>query len=70
MKDYGVLTARRNGLTTVEEVEFINSITEEDPEGRWGNRLTKEKLGLKGIHIPRSVNLLSLVIFGPRLNLV
>jgi hypothetical protein len=53
MKELGVVTPRRNGLTTEQQALSIDMITADDPLGRWGARLVQEKLGSKSIHIPR-----------------
>ncbi|KAJ3495134.1 hypothetical protein NLJ89_g10675 [Agrocybe chaxingu] len=53
MKKCGIRTARRNGLTGIEQAFEVLKITEDDPLGRWGGRTIKSKLALKGVHIPR-----------------
>ncbi|KAJ3506413.1 hypothetical protein NLJ89_g6882 [Agrocybe chaxingu] len=52
-KKCGIKTTRRNGLTTIDVGVAILKQQEDDPLGRWGNRLIKEKLARQGIHIPR-----------------
>ncbi|KAF8985790.1 hypothetical protein BDQ17DRAFT_1436501 [Cyathus striatus] len=53
MKELGILTARRNGLTADQKKHAVHLVTQDDPAGRWGGRLVKEKLAHKSIHIPR-----------------
>ena len=53
MKELGVLTKRRNGLTADQQAIAINVVAQEDPLGRWGGRLIQEKLGQRSIHIAR-----------------
>ncbi|KAJ6460661.1 hypothetical protein C8R47DRAFT_1160637 [Mycena vitilis] len=48
-----IRTTRHSGLTDVEKGAAILAVTEEDPLGRWGGRKIKEKLSVKGIHLPR-----------------
>ena len=52
-KNLGVLTARRSGLSKTQKAGAIDQLEEDDPLERWGSRLVKEKLGHKGLHIPR-----------------
>ena len=56
MKDFNVLTTRRNGLTPEQQALAIDIVTEEDPLHRWGYRSVKEKLALQRIHIRRLVS--------------
>jgi len=53
MKELGVLTKRRNGLTADQQAIAIDVVAQEDPLDRWGGRLIQEKLGQRSIHIPR-----------------
>ncbi len=53
MKECNVKTVRRNGLSPVDQGVAILQEAEDDPLGRWGVRLVKEKLALKGNHISR-----------------
>ncbi|KAF8983259.1 hypothetical protein BDQ17DRAFT_1402591 [Cyathus striatus] len=53
MKELGILTARCNGLTADQKKHAVHLVTQDDPAGRWGGRLVKEKLAHKSIHIPR-----------------
>ncbi|KAF8998666.1 hypothetical protein BDQ17DRAFT_1247363, partial [Cyathus striatus] len=53
MKDFGILTSRRNGLTADQKEQAVSLITQDDPAERWGGRLVKEKLAYKSVHIPR-----------------
>ena len=55
IKTHGIRTTRHSGLTNVEKGAAILAVTEEDPLARWGGRKIKEKLSVKGIHIPRCV---------------
>ena len=64
MKQHQIVTTRRNGLNQEDQGAAILKMTEEDPLGRWGGRLVKEKLAHEGIHIPRSVfSLLSAICY-------
>ena len=51
-----VKTVRNSGLSSVDKGEAILRIAEQDPLGRFGCRLTKEKLALEGTHISRCVS--------------
>lgn len=53
MKQYKILTTRKNGLSAEDQGAAILKVTEDDPLGRWGGRLVKEKLASEGIHISR-----------------
>jgi len=55
MKDLGVLTTQRNGLTKDQEDKVVDLIAQDDPLQQWGGRLIQEKLSRKSIHITRSV---------------
>jgi hypothetical protein len=57
MKKGKIKTVRRSGLTHVDRGNAILQVAEQDPLGRFGCRLTKEKLRLEGTHIPRYVML-------------
>ncbi|KAF8179208.1 hypothetical protein BJ912DRAFT_855711 [Pholiota molesta] len=53
MKNKNIKTARRSGMDTIDQGVAILKVSEDDPLGRWGARLVKEKLAHKGVHIPR-----------------
>lgn len=55
MKQHRIVTTRWNGLNTEDQGAAILKMAEEDPLGRWGGWLAKEKLAHEGIHISRSV---------------
>ncbi len=52
MKNFGIMTARRNGLSAKQKASAVELVSLDDPLGRWGTRLIQEKLSGKGIHIP------------------
>ncbi|KAJ3502730.1 hypothetical protein NMY22_g18492 [Coprinellus aureogranulatus] len=53
MKKGKIKTVRNSGLTDTDKATAILKVSEQDPLGRFGCRLTKEKLGLDGIHVSR-----------------
>ena len=54
MAEHTTRTTRRSALTDVEKgAAILKLVEEEDPLGRWGVRLIKEKLASKGIHVSR-----------------
>jgi hypothetical protein len=55
IKKNGLRTTRKSGLNDVDKGAAILGIIEEDPLGRWGGRLVKEKLRLTGTHVSRYV---------------
>ncbi|KAF9548622.1 hypothetical protein CPC08DRAFT_648378 [Agrocybe pediades] len=52
-KECGIVTSRRNGLTSEQQAMAIGSVLEDDPTNQWGSRTVKEKLALRGVHVPR-----------------
>ncbi|KAF8958233.1 hypothetical protein BDZ97DRAFT_1906555 [Flammula alnicola] len=53
MKKENIKTARRSGMDVIDQGIAILKVSEDDPLGRWGARLVKEKFAHKGVHIPR-----------------
>lgn len=53
MKKSKIKTARQNGMDVIDQGAAVLMVSEDDPLGRWGARLVKEKLARKGVHIPR-----------------
>lgn len=40
-------------MDVIDQGIAILKVSEDDPLGRWGARLVKEKLALKGVHVPQ-----------------
>ena len=66
-KEYRIKTSRHNGLSAADQGYHILKTVEDDPLGRWGCRLIKEKLSGKGIHIPRYVPLSNFILHNLKL---
>ncbi|KAF8990432.1 hypothetical protein BDQ17DRAFT_369027 [Cyathus striatus] len=50
MKELGIVTARRSGLTSEQKERAVELISMDDPAGRWGGRLVQQKLARQSIH--------------------
>ncbi|RXW18835.1 hypothetical protein EST38_g7018 [Candolleomyces aberdarensis] len=53
MKRFNIKTVKHSGLSDIEKGVAILRVVEQDPLGRYGCRLVKEKLQLKGTHVSR-----------------